>query len=232
MSEPAVKLVTSPPEPTTALESLLSSRAGLTGELAQRNATHARLRALGLVEAAVRQELDELSKADIEAVSTWAASSGGEGEPPAPDLAQRRALGAKLASAQAAANAATGSLHDLDDQIRELNAQLADVEKAIERAALDIAEREFSEIREQHAATMAAGSKLAARMHGLCSYLSNNGRTLIDRGDQAGGRTYLGRAEAMTAIKLPQGGVSQHEIFAAAENWARRIAALRKGTPQ
>jgi hypothetical protein len=154
MSQPAVKIVTTPPEPSTALERLHADRAGLIQRLEQISATHARLRALGLVEAAVRQELDALSKADIQAVTGWAAS-GGEGEPPSADLAQRRALGAKLASAQAAANAATGSLHDLDHEIRELTAQLADAEKAIERAALDIAEREFSEIRGQHAAAMA-----------------------------------------------------------------------------
>lgn len=230
MATPATKPLTAATEPATPLEQLHASRAELAGKLAQISATHSRLRALRLVEAAVRQQLDALSKADIEAVSTWAAS-GGEGEPPAPDLEQRRALGAKLASAQAAANAATGSLHDLDDQIRELNAQLADVEKAIERAAVDIAEREFNEIRTQHAAVMAEGSNLAARMHGFCSYLANNGRTLIDRGDQQAGRTFLARAEAMTAIKLPQGGVAQHEIYASCEFWARRISALRKGAP-
>lgn len=231
MATPATKSQTPATEPTTALEQLRGDRAELTQRLAQISATRARLRAAGLAEAAVIEEIGTLGKSEIQAVTAWA-TAGGVGDPPAPDAGKRRTLATKLAGAQAAAAAATGSLADLDHQIRELTAQLADAERAIERAALDIAAREFSEIQEQHAATMAEGGKLAARMHGLCSYLSNNGRTLIDRGDQEGGRAYLARAEAMTAIKLPQGGVSQHEIFAAAETWARRIATLRRSSPR
>lgn len=229
MSEPALKIAVPPAEPSTALERLLSDRAGLAGELERLSATHARLRAAALTEAAVVQEIGELGKAEIAATVAWA-TAGGAGEPPAPDTDKRRTLATKLATAQAAAAAATGSLYELDHQIRGLNDRLAGLESAIEGAALDIAEREFNQIRRQYAAAMAEGGKLAARIHGMRTHLSNQGRSLIERGTPDAGKKYLARAEAM-AVKLPLPDVSQHEIFAAAEHWARRIVALRKGTP-
>lgn len=228
MSEPARKIAVPPAEPSTALERLLSDRAGLGGELERLSATHARLRAAALTEAAVLQEIGDLGKAEIAATVAWA-TAGGAGDPPVPDTDKRRTLAAKLATAQAAAVAATGSLPDLDHQIRGLTERLTDLEKAIELAAFDVAEREFRELVKQHAALMAEGGKLAARIHGMRACVSNHGRSLIDRGDAASGRQYLSRSEAMGSIKLALPSFNQHEQFAAAESWSRRIMALRKG---
>lgn len=215
------------PEPT-ALEHLHSRLAGLTETLAVLTAASAKLRATAFVEASVIEEIGELGRAEIAKTTEWA-KAGCVGDQPVPDQQRRRELAEKLASAQAATANASGSLYDLDHQARQLNEEIAAVNLSIEKAALDLLQIEFGELREQYATAMAQGSKLAAKLHGMCSFLSNEGRRLTDRGDREASRKYFARAGAMTAIRLPLPDVSQHEIFAAAEHWARRAATLRKG---
>jgi hypothetical protein len=57
------------------------------------------------------------------------------------------------------------------------------------------------------------------RIFGLCSFLSTEGRRLNDRTDTEAGKRYSARAEALAAAagKLPEPGVSQIEIAAAAK---------------
>ena len=89
---------------------------------------------------------------------------------------------------------------------------------------------DFSALNDQHLAAVEAIRKLTAKMHGLCSYLSNEGRRRIDRGDLEAGKRYLARAEALTSIKLASPGMTQGEIIEAANDWSRRAAALRSGS--
>jgi DNA repair exonuclease SbcCD ATPase subunit len=230
LASPATKLLRPAPEQATPLERLHADRAGLTSELAGLNASSARLRETANAEAAVLQEIGAMGSAEIAAMTAWA-SAGCVGDAPAPDLKQRRALAEKLATAQSAAAAAKGAGADIDHQIGELNDRLRNIAAQIEKAALDAMQADFSTLNDQHLAATEAVRKVAAKMHGLCSYLTNEGRRLIDRGDHEAGKRYLARAEAFTGIKLASPGVTQGEIIEAANDWSRRAAALRSGSP-
>jgi hypothetical protein len=214
--------------PATDLERLHADRAGLTGKLVRLKASSARLREAANAEAAVLREIDDLTRADAAAMTAWAAGCC-VGDVPVPDQKQRRALAEKLTTAKAAAAAAVGAGHDIDHQISLINQQIAGVSQSIDKAALDIMQAEFGHFREQYAAAMALGGKLAAKIHGLCSFFANEGRRLTDRGEHEAGKRFLAQAEAMTAIRIAKPDVSHGEIIEAADNWSRRLAALRKG---
>jgi hypothetical protein len=224
----AKPLTPSATEPATALETLHCERAGLTGQLATLNASSARLSAAANAEAAVLREIGEMGSAEIAAMSKWA-SGNCVGEPPAPDPRQRRMLGEKLAAARAAGIAAKAAGADIDVKIAELNGHLAASDQAIEKATLDALQVDFGDLHDQHLVAVEAARKLAAKLHGLCSFLSNEGRRRADNGDHEGGRQYFARAEALTAVKLASPGVTQGEIIQAANDWARRVATLRSG---
>jgi hypothetical protein len=216
-------------KPATAIEALHGDRAGLTSELAALNASSARLNETANAEAAVLREIRAMGSAEIAAMTAWA-TAGCVGDPPAPDQKQRRALAEKLAAAQAAATAAKAAGTEIDNQIGELNNRLRAIAAQIEKAALDAMQDEFGKLNHQHLAGVEALRKLAAKMHGLCSYLSNEGRRLIDRGDHEAGKRYLARAGALTSVKLASPGVTQGEIIEAANDWSRRAATLQSGT--
>jgi hypothetical protein len=221
-------LTSSVTEPATTLECLHADRAGLAGELAALNASSARLRETANAEAAVLAEIGAMGSAEISAMKEWA-SGGCVGDQPAPDQTQRRALAEKLAAAQVAATAAKGAGSDIDAQIRQRNERFLTISAQIEKAALDAMQVEFRDLSDQHLAAVEVTRKLVAKLHGLCSFLSNEGRRLIDRGELDAGRQYLARAEALTGVKLASPGVTQGEIIEAANDWSRRGAALRKG---
>jgi hypothetical protein len=231
MAAPATKPPALPTDnPVTPLEQLHADRAGLTGELAVLSASSTRLRETANAEAAVLREIGEMSSAEIAAMTAWA-SAGCAGDPPAPDQKQRRALAEKLNAAQSAAAAAKGAGQDIDHQISVLNQRMATIAGQIEVAVLDAAELEFAEVCRQNTAFVDLLRKSSLKIFGLCSFLSTEGRRLNDRADTDGGKRYLARAEALAAAanKLPKPGVSQVEIVSAANDWARRIADLRKG---
>jgi hypothetical protein len=227
MAASATKPLTSP-EPATALEQLHRDRAGLTSELAVLSASSARLRETANAEAAVLREIGDMGSAEIAAMTAWA-SAGCIGDPPAPDLKQRRALAEKLATTQSAAAAAKGAGADIDHQIGERNDRLRDIAAQIEKATLDAMQADFHGLNNQHLAATEALRKVSARMLGLCSYLANEGRRRADNGDQEAGKRYLARAEALNSIKLANPGVTQGEIIEAANDWSRRAATLRSG---
>jgi hypothetical protein len=215
-------------EPATPLERLHAERAGLASELDGLNASAARLGETVASEAAVLREIGDLGNSEIAVMTAWA-SGGCVGDPPAPDQKQRRALAEKLAAAQAAAAAAKGAGRDVDTKIADINRELAGINQSIEKAALDVMQADFRALNDQHLAAVEVIRKVSAKMHGLCSYLSNEGRRRIDNGDQEAGRVYFSRAEALTGIKLANPGVTQGEIIRAANDWSRRAANLREG---
>jgi hypothetical protein len=229
MAAPAAKPLTpSAAEPATPLERLHADRAGLTGELAALSASSARLRETANAEAAVLREIGAMGSAEIATMTAWA-SAGCVGDQPAPDQKQRRALAEKLSAAQSAAAAAKGAGTDIDHQISELNDRHRTISAEIEKAALDAMQVDFRALTDQHLAAIEVARRLAARLLGLCSFLSNEGRRRIDRGDHEAGKRYLARAEALNGIKLASPGVTQGEIIEAANDWGRRAAALNKG---
>jgi hypothetical protein len=207
---------------------LHAERAGLASELAALNASSARLRETANAEAAVLREIGAMGSAEIAAMTAWA-SGGCVGDQPPPDLKLRRSLAEKLSAAQAAATAAKGAGADIDQKIAALNEQLREVGQQIEQAIFDRLETEHGFIIDQYRANCELGSKLAAQIHGLASFYGDTGRTLISRGNQDAGMKYLQLASALTNIKLPNPGVTRHEIEAAAANWGRRAATLRAG---
>ena len=227
MSQAATEIEPSAAEPTAKLQGWLSQRASLTSELAVLSASISKLRALAHVEGAVRQEIDDMTRADAVALTAWA-SGGCVDEQPASDPILRRSLAERLSAAVAAAAASVGSIQDLDHQIRELNEQLFTVSEIIEAVIIDVMLAEFNHFHDLHSAAMAEGSKLAAKIHGLRNYFATTGRTLKDRGQPDAGK-FFARAEALSGIKIKQPDVSQSEIISAGEAWARRAAALRKG---
>jgi hypothetical protein len=216
-------------EPATPLQRLHGDRAELASELATLNAASARLKETTNAEAAVLREIGAMGSVEIAAMTAWA-SAGCVGDPPAPDQKQRRALAEKLATAQAAAVAAKAVGTDIDHQISGLNDKLRAIAAQIEKAALDAMQADFSALNDQHRAATEVIRRLAAQMHGLCSYLSNEGRRLIDRGDHEAGKRYLARAEALNSVKLANPGITQGEIIEAANDWFRRAATLRSGS--
>lgn len=229
MAATATKPLTAPTEPATPLERLHAERAELTSELAALNASSARLRETANAEAAVLKEIGAMGSAEIAAVTAWA-SGGCVGDQPPPDLKLRRSLGEKLAAAQAAVTAAKGAGADIDQKVVVLNERLRVIGAWIEEAALDAMQAEVTDIRSEHLAAVERVRKSSVKLLGLCSYLSNEGRRRIDHGDVEGGKRYLAKAEAMNAIKLPGGGVTQGEIIEAANDWSRLISKHRAGT--
>jgi hypothetical protein len=210
-----------PTEHSSPLEQLHADRAGLTRELVGLQASSARLRETANAEATVLREIGEMGSSEIAAMTSWA-SGGCVGDAPAPDLKQRRALAEKLAAEQSAAAAAKGAGQDIDAKIVSINHELAGISQAIEKATLDAMQADFRGLNDQHLAATEAIRKLTAKLHGLCSYLSKEGRRRIERGEHETGKAYLSRAEALTGVKLPSPGVSQYEIIEAANDWARR----------
>jgi len=215
-------------ERVTALTALYADRKRVADELAALNASSARLNETANAEAGVLAEMVAMSDQDTAAMKKWA-SGGCVGQPPEPDAKQRRALGEKLSSAQAAATAARNAGADINTKISALNEQLHAVAEQVEQAIFDKMETEHGHTIDQYRAICEQGSKLAAQIHGLASYYGDTGRTLISQGNQDAGMAYLQRASALTNIKLPNPGVTRHEIEAAASNWSRRVATLRAG---
>jgi hypothetical protein len=205
MAAQVTKPLTPATEPGAALEQLHADRAGLTSELAALNASSARLSQTANAEASVLREIGDLGSAEIAAMTAWA-SGGCVGNPPTPDPQQHRVLAEKLAAAQSAAAAAKGAGQDIYHQIRQLNDQLGIINRQIENAALDALQADFRALCGQHIAAVEVSRKLTAQLHGLCSYLANEGRRLIDSGQLVAGKAYLARAEALTGTKLPDPG--------------------------
>ena len=158
----------------------------------------------------------------------WA-TEGCHGEAPHSDQQTRIRLAQKLNAAQAAAAAAKSAGADIDQKIAGLNDKLRTIGAQIDQAIFDKMETEHGHVIAEYRANCEHGSKLAAKIHGLASYFGDTGRTIISRGDQDAGTTYLQRASALTNIKLPSPGVTRHEIEAAAHDWGRRVATLRAG---
>jgi len=188
----------------------------------------ARLREADAAEASALAEINAMAAADIASMTKWA-TEGCHGSAPRPDQQKRIVLGQQLSAAQAAATVAKAAGADVDQKIAQLNDQLHAISGQLEQAIFDTIEVEHGHIIAQYRAACEQGSKLSAKIHGLASFYGDTGRTLIDRGDQAAGATYLQRASALTNIKLPNPGVSRLEIEAAALEWSRRAATLRSG---
>jgi hypothetical protein len=205
-------------------------RTVIMGELVVLNVSAARLRQAENAEAAVHREFADLSSAEIDAVANWARTP--IGEPPSPDQKLRRALAEKLAAAQSAAATARGAAQDIGQHTAELNQRLIAINVEIEVAVLDAVELEFANVCRQNSEVVDLFRKSSLRISGLCSFLSTEGRRLNDRADTEASKRYLARAEALAAAasKLPKPDVSQVEIAAAANEWGRHVADLRKGS--
>lgn len=220
---------TQPNEPATPLKRLHRDRAGVASDLATLNASSARLRQTVASETAVLQEIGEMGSVEIAAMTAWA-SGGCVGEPPAPDLTQRRVLAERLSVAQSAAAAAKGAGEDINHRIGELNQQLISVNERIEVAALDALQAEFGIIFDQHRVAVENTRVLTAKLAGLARYFADQGREQIDvRNNGEAGRRYFVRGEALAINRLTDPGITHVEILEAVAFWAARYAALRKG---
>jgi hypothetical protein len=212
-SATAIKLA--PAEPTTALETLHRDRAGLASELAALNASAARLRETGAAEAGVLAELAALSDQDTAAMKRWA-SAGCVGNPPEPDAKQRRALGERLSSAQAAATAAKAAGADIDAQVAGQTEVMVAINDQIEQAIFDQVEREHGDVVSEYVGVCERGSQLATQISGLALLFRETGNAQ--------------RAAVIFSTRLPVVSTSPREVQQAADAWGRRIAELRKGS--
>jgi len=231
MAAPATKPLTIvATEPTTAspLQLALQDRSRVTEEIARLTGVSARLTAEANGEAALLAQLADLGKAETAEMQAWA-NAGATTAAPAAKSAERQSIATKLAVSRAKADAARSAITDIDAQIAEQNRHLRTTDEMIERAALDAMQADLTDIRAEHLAAIERVRKSSAKLLGLCSYLTNEGRRRIDSGDVEAGKRYLARAEAMNAIKLPSSGLTQGEIIEAANNWSRRAATLRTG---
>ena len=214
-------------KPITSLEQLLRDRAGLHEELSGLQASSARLKETTASEAAALGEIAELGKAEIAAMTEWAAS-GCRGDPPVPDQRRRKVLAEKLATAQTAAAAATAAGQDIDARITEANQRIHAMDAEIERAVFNKVEAEHAALLTELAEVAETGSQLVAKIIGLARYYNNLGAARRESGDQDGGVT-LHQRGTMLGGKLPVMGASQKEIEHAALEWGRRIDTLRRG---
>jgi seryl-tRNA synthetase len=193
------------------------------------NGVSTRLHAEAAAGASLIEELAKLAETETNEMRAWA-DGGCQGPAPKDKAAERQAIATKLAGASATAAAARTAIAETDNQTGKLNNQLRTINAQIEKAALDAMQADFRGLNDQHLAATEVIRKLAAKMHGLCSFLSNEGRRRIDRGEHEAGKAYLARAEALTSIKLASPGVTQGEVMTAANDWSRRAAALRSGS--
>ena len=229
MAATATKPLTPPTEPATPLQRAIQSRTLVTDEIARLTGISARLTAEANGEAALLTQLADLGKAETAEMQAWA-NAGATTAAPAAKSAERQSIATKLAASRAKADAARATIADIDGQIAEQNRHLRTIGDLIEKASLEVLQEDFSALHDQHLAAVEVLRKVTAKMHGLCSYLSNQGRRLIDSGNIEGGKYYLARAETLTGIKLASPGVTQGEIIQAAGNWSNRAAALRSGS--
>lgn len=216
-------------EPASPLERLHADRAGLTSEGGRLAGVLTRLQAEAAAGASLDAELAKLAAAETDDMKVWAAG-GCVGAAPKGKQTERQAIALKMAGTNAAAAAATAAMHDVNHQINQINDKLRDIGAQIERAALDQMQAELDDIRAEHLAAIERVRKSSAKMFGMCTFLSNEGRRLIDHGDVEGGKRYFARAEKLNELKLPSSGVTQGEIIQAASNWSTRAAALRSGS--
>jgi hypothetical protein len=216
-------------KPATALEMALQHRAGLAHEAERLAGVLARLQKEAAAGASLHDELAKLSALETDEMKVWA-SGGCVGSPPKGKHAERQAIAIKMAATSAVAAAAVNAIHDVEHQAKENRDRIAAANQLVEKAALDAMQAELVDIRSEHTAAIEQVRKSSVKILGLCSFLSNEGRRLIDRGDHDAGRRYLARAEALNAIKLPSPGVTQGEIIAAANDWSNRAADLRNGS--
>jgi hypothetical protein len=215
-------------EPATPLERLHHERAGLTDEATRLAGVLTRLKREAAAGSALSDELAKLSAVETDEMKVWAAG-GCVGAAPKGKQTERQAIAVKMAGTNAAAAAAMAAMHDVDDQIKRVNTELANISAKIEGAALDAMQAELADIRIDHAAAIEQARKFSVLIFGLCSFLSNEGRRKIDNGDVEAGKRWLARAEQMSAVKIPLPSLSQLEIIRAAEDWSRRAAILRAG---
>jgi hypothetical protein len=212
----AIKLAVSTTEPATPLERLRQDRAGLTHELAELTGVAAKLRATASAGDALSAELDKLAEIETAEVKVWAA---GLCVGPAPKFksAERQALAVKMAATNATADAARGALADTDAQVADLTERLAFLNDHIEQAIFDQIEREHGDVVSEFVEAIEKGSQLATRISGLALLFRETGNSQ--------------RAAAIFATKLPAVSTNPREVQLASDAWARRVAALRSGSP-
>ena len=212
----------------TALKGLHHDRAGLTSEFARLTAILTRLRTEAAAGESLINDLAQIGKAEVDAMRAWA-DGGCKGAAPTGKETERQALARKIAIANATSAAARGAMADIELQIRQSSEKLAKVNQAIGDAAFNVMQADFADVQAQHLIATQSVRHLSAKLLGLSSYLANEGRRLLDNGDETG-RPFLVRAEALSATKLPNPGVTHPEIIEAANDWSRRAAALRAGS--
>lgn len=99
-----------------------------------------KLEKLAPVEAAVAQaraDLQQIERADADALRAWI-DKGGEGTPPGGNTAAREAAARKLASAEARLKASKDVKGSLEDQLLSANTQLRDFAPALRAAEIEV----------------------------------------------------------------------------------------------
>lgn len=202
--------------PATALEQALQDHKRLTESLADLTRAAAHLHAAANAEADVVAEIAALGAAEIEAMTKWG-RGGCIGDAPRSDQNQRIRLGQKLNAAQASAAAAVGAGQDINHDIRQQTEQLALINDQIQIAIFDQIEREHGDVIAEYTRVCKRGSELATKISGTALFFKEAGNP--------------GRAVAIFNTKLPAITTNPHEVKAAADDWSRRAAALRSGSP-
>jgi hypothetical protein len=216
MAATATKSQTPSAVPATALEQALQDRAGLAQEAERLAGALSRLQTEAAAGASLHDELAKLSETETTEMKCWAAG-GCEGPPPKGKQAERQAIAVKMAGTSAVAAAALGAIHDVEHQVKENRERLALINNEIEQAIFDQIEREHSDVVAEYAQVCKRGSQLATKISGTALYFKEAGNP--------------GRAVVIFNTKLPQITTNPHEVKAAADEWSRRAAALRGGSP-
>jgi hypothetical protein len=210
-----------------ALEALRAERAAVAGELTKLQGAAARLRETANAETAALDAVAAFTRSEADELTAWA-TDGAIGEAPRSDQDQRLRLGLALSEARSARRAAEIAGTEIDHQQREAAERLFAIDRQLEQAILDMLQTEHGAIVLEYRVAAEHARALAARIHGLCHWLGEEGRRLTATNNQAGSQ-YLTRASALTDIKLTDPGVNRMEIATAADGWGRRAATLRSG---
>jgi hypothetical protein len=216
-----------PPADDTMLQRLRNERAGLAAELSNLQNASAILRQADDTEAAAIAAIAEATRAEVGATTEWALG-GCRGPQPVSDQDQRLRLALNLSDARAASLAAQASVADIDHQQQQVSEQLHAIDRQLDQVVLDALQVEHAAIIDEYRVAAEHARGLAARIHGLCGWLGEEGRRLTAANNPAGTQ-YLTRASALTEIKLADPGVTRLEIMTEADVWGRRAIKLRSG---
>lgn len=145
------------------LASAIAERDSILADLGGLSAALARLAEAQRAADAPTADLAALDAEETEAARLWALAPAA-GAPPAPDLAKRATIEAKLASGRAAADAARRATPVLEAEYTAAAGRLVNAKRAAKAAAVAVLIDEMARLTDEHLAAVRAFASVGARI--------------------------------------------------------------------